>query len=708
MSSYLRFFAVVFRALPVILIVGILFLVLTSDKSRQSRLEKHAAFADHDERGSVSALEFTDHVPEPGQLRNLSSLRRLNIENAVITQQLLEAIATIENLTSLSLKGSDLDGELSLLSQLQQLRSLDLSGCIGRADETAMLDLPTLQALHLNGCTWVDDNCLSRLGGFPQLQSLQLKNTAVSDIGIQQLAQLPGLFWLDLSDCPGISDESFTQLKELQSLKRLTLSGEHISLRSARAFQNSRPDVALVIPLIEFSELRALLQHQKGEPNTDTLSSGLRRLSIQTDTREDYSALTLFPELKALSLSGAGIDDQTTSFLVDMRQLEYLSLRESDITDAAMEHLSSLTRLKLLDLADTDITDQGLRHVGELINLQTLDLSNTRITEAGLEHLVALENLTFLELPERNFDVQNAEIMERLPRFSGTLDLSLTRMNDQHRRVLLNKPVSSACLRGHTLQHADFELIQSWSELRDLDLSMTLWLGGDFRLIDNAQLQTLQLDGAQMTDADLAQISLPASLSSLSLADTAIAGDTLLALAHLKLHSLNLSNTMLSENGIRNAFAVKADSLILKNMRNAATLQEIDTGSDGIQSLTIEASAPLLKVLVDTPGASGLRRLNLQNASTEHVGLVARFTGLTALTLERGDFRHGSFVQLSGNRRLREVHLIECQCDQAAMTEINDIPALDQLTIESSLPIPEIPAALKNNPRITIHSTLTE
>src|SRR5690349_20405987 len=85
--------------------------------------------------------------------------------------------------------------------------------------------------------SWVTDSDLRRLLRFPDLSYLDLSLTRITDQGMQELKNAPGIVDLSLYFAEYVTDEGVAAIKDWKKLKRLNLHGtktsdttlEHIS-----------------------------------------------------------------------------------------------------------------------------------------------------------------------------------------------------------------------------------------------------------------------------------------------------------------------------------------------------------------------------------------------------------------------------------------------------------------------------------------------
>jgi len=90
---------------------------------------------------------------------------------------------------------------LAKLAKLKKLRVLDVSGArITPAGLKVLQSLPQLERLSLWHCTAIDDSAAPVLAAIPSLTNLDLSYTSAGDATLQQLAELPRLKVLYLTD----------------------------------------------------------------------------------------------------------------------------------------------------------------------------------------------------------------------------------------------------------------------------------------------------------------------------------------------------------------------------------------------------------------------------------------------------------------------------------------------------------------------------
>jgi internalin A len=252
--------------------------------------------------------------------------------------------------------------------------------------------------------TWVGDADLRRLNDLPDLNSLDLSLTHITDQGMSEIKGLPGITDLNLYFAEYVTDEGIAAIKDWKKLKRLNMHG-------TKASDNALEHIA---------GLTALESLNVG--NTLMTDVGLERLTSLTNLKEltmggnelgdaGLQALRQMPGLTYLDLSGrqgtdknvwtiamseTGLDAVLT--LKELRELrlgcvsigvgiEGTKLGEISlliVTPKWLEQMKALTKLERLKLQGCNrIDDDSIRTLIAMPALREIDLQGTAVTEQG-------------------------------------------------------------------------------------------------------------------------------------------------------------------------------------------------------------------------------------------------------------------------------------------------------------------------------------
>jgi Leucine-rich repeat (LRR) protein len=169
----------------------------------------------------VSYMTFARKKIDEDSLALVPKLYRLGVADAngsTITNDQLKYFAGLSMLNSLTLNKTAITDE-----GLAQLRPL----------------APNLETLALSD-TRISDRGLDEIAYLHNIKVLNLKNTKVTDEGMKKLLPLTNLKWLVLIDT-GITDAGLKQLAEIKSLSQLEVVGTKVTWPGVRWLQKAHP-----------------------------------------------------------------------------------------------------------------------------------------------------------------------------------------------------------------------------------------------------------------------------------------------------------------------------------------------------------------------------------------------------------------------------------------------------------------------------------
>ena len=188
-----------------------------------------------------------------------------------------------------------------------QVIGLDLSRAGFEVGELEMLErLPNLQSLNLS-LSSVTDADLKHIDLLPELKTLDLGGTFITGEGLADLAGNATIESLNLQHCPKFKVENFKHLQDWSALTSLTAS--HMVIRGDQALEY----------------------------------------------------IARIPNLTYFDMLGVGASDEGLRQLSEMSQLQMLNIGGPKITDEGLEHLKNLKQLGSLTLQNTAVTSRGVR-----------------------------------------------------------------------------------------------------------------------------------------------------------------------------------------------------------------------------------------------------------------------------------------------------------------------------------------------------------
>lgn len=259
----------------------------------------------------VTAIEMKGDRFHDRHLKHLPNITSLTIESPEITDAGLQILTRIRSLMTVRLNcGEITDAGIARLATLPALEEIQLSDCL-RVTDNGLLPLREVRRMTLVG-DHITDRTLAVLPDFSDLEHLTLQSNALSDEGIGQVVNLPGLKMLNLSHCHALSDEGLARLAEHPGLRTLRLAGVDLTDDGLEA-------------LGTLPSLRWLMISHCDR----TMPDGLRITDAGLAGMENLAGF------EGLSLdSAAGVTDAGVTLLQGISSLSRLDLYETGITEA--------------------------------------------------------------------------------------------------------------------------------------------------------------------------------------------------------------------------------------------------------------------------------------------------------------------------------------------------------------------------------------
>ena len=253
--------------------------------------------------------------------------------------------------------------------------------------------------------SWVTDTDLRKLMLLPDLAYLDLSLTRITDQGMQEIRNLPGIVELNLHFAEYVTDEGLAAIKGWKRLKRLNVHGTKISdttldhISGITTLESVNVGSAMITD-VGLERLSAL-------PNLKELTMGGNELGDA-----GLQALRQIPGLTYLDLSGRqGTDSNVWAIamsdsgleavlsLKELRELRfgctfvgvgmegarYATVSAMSVNTRWLERMKSLGKLERLKLQGCNrVDDESLAVLASFPALRELDLKGTSVTEKGL------------------------------------------------------------------------------------------------------------------------------------------------------------------------------------------------------------------------------------------------------------------------------------------------------------------------------------
>jgi internalin A len=205
-------------------------------------------------------------------LKGWRHLKRLSVRGTKITDTTLQHLSSVTSLESLDAGYAQItDVGLELLTPLPNLKELVIGGNkITDAGLQSLRQLPGLIYLDLSGAERTDSGLwsvsltepgLDAIATLRNLRHLRLNETLVSSRGIERLAGLTKIEWLDVEGCQRIGDDVVPTLASFRNLQRLNLSGTRVTSKGIAALRRANPNCKILADSLDAATKSAEPEH---------------------------------------------------------------------------------------------------------------------------------------------------------------------------------------------------------------------------------------------------------------------------------------------------------------------------------------------------------------------------------------------------------------------------------------------------------------
>jgi Leucine-rich repeat (LRR) protein len=219
-------------------------------------------------------LYFDELITDAGlsALKGWKHLKRLSVRGTKITDTTLQHLSGVTSLESLDAGYAQItDVGLELLTPLTNLRELAIGGNkLTDAGLQSLRQLPGLIYLDLSGAERTDSGLWSvsltergfdAIATLGNLRHLRLNGTLVSSRGLQRLAGLTKIEWLDLERCQRIGDDVVPLLASFRSLRRVDLAGTQVTQKGVEELKRAKPNCEILAGSLGAASKTEELEH---------------------------------------------------------------------------------------------------------------------------------------------------------------------------------------------------------------------------------------------------------------------------------------------------------------------------------------------------------------------------------------------------------------------------------------------------------------
>jgi Leucine-rich repeat (LRR) protein len=365
-------------------------------------------------------------------LSAMTSLRRLDIPESILTPEAIEKLKRLRRLESLDISAPQED-------------TLETRGVSHGVLKTLAESLTELRELKIRFVQVSDFTCLK---GFEKLTlldargvKLPIKSAAFTDFA----KDAKNLEVLYLVDTASENDTFlFDGIRRAPKLKVLLVGQSrygsawgssgllmhldgHPTLEGLRVMNLHQATNFVSAPGGAFRECPNLPQLSRlALEGCDIEESGLKAAAklprletlmlryCQWGNGQGLDALQEQATIKELSLQGTNLEGRTTEPLGTMKNLERLDLGGTSLTGEVLTHLQAVRTLRSLVLDQCEVVDRDLRAFEDFAPIDSLSLAKTSVTDRGVETLASLPGLKDLSLEGTSITTGSAERLSRM------------------------------------------------------------------------------------------------------------------------------------------------------------------------------------------------------------------------------------------------------------------------------------------------------
>ncbi len=340
-----------------------------------------------------------------------------------------------------TLSDSEWDQLIDVMKE-HRIRALDANGLVTDAVLARVAELDHVTALSLGGSRQLTDDGLLQLARMPQLQNLELSEYPggkLTDRGLEVLRHLPNLQSFEMTWQRGITDAGVANLRFCDRLERVNLMGSPTGDGAIEALQG-KPALRHFSSgkLVTDAGLRLLhnfplLKSSPGEMGTaDTdASRGAHVLVDGPFTNAGLASLAGLQGVIELDLFWhvSGITSDGFVHLIDLPNLLSLGADGQLSDNTAMRHIAAMPRLRRLRAQGTVATDEGFEALSRSRTIESF--WGRECPNLGSRGFIALSKMAALRGLGVSCKNVADEALAALPDFPALRELTPIDMKDE-------------------------------------------------------------------------------------------------------------------------------------------------------------------------------------------------------------------------------------------------------------------------------------
>lgn len=612
-----------------------------------------------------AVIKFANQLHKP-------RFQRIGFEEAGLSDTDVAALSAYRDWQGFSFADNPIRlDSIGYLREMKKLEYLDLTGCrvtdrmfatvgdlplktllLTRTDvsnfgvQTISTTFPKLEKLHL-AVTPITDDSLKDLAKLTNLKDLNIGNTLVNKIGLDQLSPCAGLRAINLVNLPINNADLLKQQEVFKNLEFVDVRCTGIDAETADKLQKAKPECTYLL---------------QGTPSDEPRTAEAEPSSLVTVPVPLDKLPAADPEAMLKKFDGKFTRDDNAA----EKPIVEISIASVEMTNEDLAHLRYLKGLSLLRIDGCDkITEAGLAYLKDLPALKTLYLANTRVTPSVCSVLASMKSLTTIVLP----------------------DITLNRQQLQQLDSLKNLEEIRGIQVGQ-YQEAFVEFLAKCKNLKRFDWGIVTWNNRRLaKLKEATKIEIVELQGNFVNDAGIGVLANFSHLKELTIHNDLLTDSGLKSLEKLsELKKLTIEGQRFGD-GVLNAFRNHAELESLhiscpnwtdrgvSGMRSFPKLLELDVSSNRVGD-------PLLSQLSEL---KDLEWINLNDTLVTDAGFkhLKNMEELRTLSLRRTTVNGSGFKELLKLPRLSRLELGGTIINLAGLTAIAEITSIEEIDLSS-------------------------
>lgn len=647
------------------------------------------------------------------KLAAVKSLKVLSVDGTRVTEAGYEALGAAFPEHHPIVK-SDLDRELGLARRLLRAgvaltvrRASDPVEATIPAD--ALDDLPNVK-FHIVGIRSstpaIDDALLGQIKLLPQVATLHLEASSVTDDGVVHLREMRSLREVHLGYLR-LAKNSVEGLRQAQPELKIDWKGprdraaaewvvKHGGRVRIRASESRLVDKLADLPANRDFTVEEIQLHAADVP-VDELSivSDLRSLRVLNlvgvpVTTESIEQMTGCPQLESLAVRGRSIDGQTLAAIVaQFPSLRRLYLAETAIDGDSLSHLKKLSDLERLSLSGANIRDADVETLASLPKLEWLSLDGTPLTDAAVPVLAGMKNLAVLSLDDLAV-VESDAMMEGLPepeaRAVAISDAGIEELRSANpKQRLYHRPLDPQRLAVRWVLEQGGSVYVA-GEKGEVKVSV--------RGVPRGACTVTRVSLRKVTTFPLAELAARLrpciELRALELSETGVTDRQVEALVNVgfdKLELLNLSKTSITDNAFRHLAkfgALRVLAIQENTVRGTGLAEHPLPGLTHFYATHTDLEADGVKALKVSRGLVELDLTNCPGVTNETLAELAVLEQLRVLSVGGTRLDDGAGATIRRFQELRTLRVDRLRLTDAFVASLGTMPNLEVLQIANN------------------------